>query len=292
MIKPQPKKAFSLAELLVIILILSIYLLIHLPAYKNAKAKAKLLTSMENQRQIAIALNSFALDNDQSYPPSIAAPITNNSFWNEPTILTAVEPPQNQKHRSVAAFLSPYLKNPTVFHSPAIPKKNPYLKKAFNDADNWNCPETAATADSFYASYCLWWNYTAHLPDTNSAFIGPPNATMTRYTSKLLVSDSLTFNHWQTPNKFASSQKFNQSAALTTARTLSTDFWTLDCQNTSKLAEIKITLTAAFTDTHVIKYSPAQCQPLKTILASPKKYPIPKNLNPQTLYIPKKNLSP
>lgn len=68
----RPLLAFTLVELLVVISIISVLMGILLPALGKVRRQAKTLIGINNQRQIVLAINCFAMDNDESYPESVA----------------------------------------------------------------------------------------------------------------------------------------------------------------------------------------------------------------------------
>jgi prepilin-type N-terminal cleavage/methylation domain-containing protein/prepilin-type processing-associated H-X9-DG protein len=61
---------FTLIELLVVIAIIAILAAMLLPALANAKATAKRAQCMSGMRQMALGLNLFTSDNNDTYPPA------------------------------------------------------------------------------------------------------------------------------------------------------------------------------------------------------------------------------
>jgi prepilin-type N-terminal cleavage/methylation domain-containing protein/prepilin-type processing-associated H-X9-DG protein len=66
------KKAFTLIELLVVIAIIALLLSILLPSLAKAKSKARAILCLTNMRQMHIAVNVYANNNNQYYPPAYA----------------------------------------------------------------------------------------------------------------------------------------------------------------------------------------------------------------------------
>jgi prepilin-type N-terminal cleavage/methylation domain-containing protein len=62
------RRTFTLIELLVVVAIIAILAALLLPALGKAKFQARRISCVNQQRQVGIALTTFADDNDSRYP--------------------------------------------------------------------------------------------------------------------------------------------------------------------------------------------------------------------------------
>ncbi|HEY3267049.1 MAG TPA: prepilin-type N-terminal cleavage/methylation domain-containing protein [Armatimonadota bacterium] len=68
--KRKQSRAFTLIELLVVIAIIAILAAILFPVFARARDRAKATACINNEKQIGIALQMYASDNDETYPPN------------------------------------------------------------------------------------------------------------------------------------------------------------------------------------------------------------------------------
>ncbi len=64
------KKGFTLIELLTVIAIITLLISIMMPAFSRAKMQCRILTVNSDLKQIGLALETYALNNDGQYPPT------------------------------------------------------------------------------------------------------------------------------------------------------------------------------------------------------------------------------
>lgn len=300
-IKSKRRKGFTLVEVLVAISVISILMAILLPVLSRVRLQGRRVLNMNNQRQIVLAVNCYATDNDELYPESIATMGfgSRNWWWEEPTMMTALNPRPSQDHRSMSAYLRSYIPDADVLFSPSAPKKYEYFQQAWNAGDNWINPKCVNPGpDPVYGTYCFYWNYVGYLEQRQSPFRGPRGPLNGPGQSRLLVSDYFGRDHWRNRNAngqgstvaYGSSEKFNTSR-VTPGTEVSSAFWScLKSDGDIGLDALKVKLHAGYMDGHVESYSPQDVVEMRVSTKPDGSKPFLGEYSPGIFYLPRNAL--
>jgi len=250
-------------ELLVTVSIIALLIAILLPAFSAAQNIAFRIKGVVNQRNTVTALNIFANDYNNRYPPSIATMGTspdegekNKWNWADPRLITGYpncyEPRMSAGgHRSLGAYMNSYIENPEILYCNSSPGEFPYWQQAWEAGDDWDHPGSPQDGDPVSGTYCFYWNYTGYLSETEKAFRGPRSTSSGgRGRSTILLSDYFGANTWRNEEEYGSSQIF-KGAGSTESSNYYADFWTGGDAEGSK-PDIK--LSAAYVDGHAEYY--------------------------------------
>ncbi len=285
---------FTLVELLVVCTIISALMAVLLPTLGHVRRQARTLVSMQNMKQITVAVGIFASDHADRYPPSMATIGMGDSWhWQEPTMLTGFLNRTATLRRSVSAYLRPYIEDADTMFCPNAPLRYRYLQEAWDAGDDWDHPETPAVPDAVMGSYCLYWNYVSALGEPNGIFRGPSGPTRGYRESSVLVTDYFGYDHWRSPGAYGSCEKFG-NAEVAEGTSISSAYWARAGSETAdELRSLTISLHAGYVDGHVESYAPAETRPMRVILNRETGEPYPSGTVtgfPGVFYLPRMGL--
>jgi type II secretory pathway pseudopilin PulG len=289
-----------LPGLLVVIVCISVLTAILLPLLAAARARAKRLLCMTNQREIVNGVSLFAADNDGKYPNPVATSRRGVTWsWLEPTMMTAYGNSVSRpipgcfpgEHRSLAAYLHKYIADASIMFCPNAPSKYKYLQESWDAGDDWDNPETTAEPqDMVLGTYCFYWNYVGYLDGDAGPFIGPLGSFYRRDRSKLLVSDYFGYDYWRSPDAYGSCERI-KGAAVTEGSSASSAYWSVSGQDDSAtLAVLKVELHAGYMDGHVERYGTTEVVPMKVSWTPDGSEAFPSWLGKGIFYLPQNSL--
>jgi len=286
----KAKGAFTLVELLTVLCITGALLGLLVPVLSKVRQQARALQGVHRQKQIVTAVTLFAADHDECYPDSVAIiRYADDSWhWQDPRLMTACRSKPRAIHRSIAAFLGPYLPDAEVVSCPSAPGKPDYWQEAWDKADCWMHPDTSYPDDPVFGTYCFYWNYTGFLSDSERPFVGPRSTLGGHRQSSLLVSDYFGFDHYSSQGAFGSCEPF-RNAERVLGTEVSSDHWAASVSG-STLKHLKcVRWHAGFVDGHVSGYRMLDTIPMEVPTNPDGTVPYPRGiaLTPGVFFIPK-----
>jgi hypothetical protein len=253
---------------------------------------------MDNQREIIIAVISYAADNKGRYPESVATIGTSGEHWNwqEPTMVTSYRSRTARRRRSMSRYLRSYVPDASLMFCPNAPKKYKYWQQAWQAGDDWDNPQTPPAHDPVSGTYCFYWNYIGFLEEQARPFVGPVNMTGEGRQSKLLVSDYFGYGHWRNKFTHGDTKAYGSSEKLkwpsvTPGTWVSSAFWSRWAgAGDVSLETLDLDLHAGYTDGHVERYAPDDVVTMKVSKTPDGTVPYPTEPGPGDFYIPKNAL--
>jgi type II secretory pathway pseudopilin PulG len=281
---------FTIVELLVVISIIIILMGILAPTLSIVRHRARALQGVVNQREIVGAANYYALDNSDDYPQSVATIGVKYWNWQEPTMLTGYRKRSPQPHRSMSAYLGPYIEDARKVFCTNAPEEYKYLQESWDAGDDWDNPDTAPVPDPVIGVYCFYWNYVGYLEEPRGIFRGPQGLLSGPEQSSLMVSDYFGYGHWRSPNAYGSCEQFRKGA-VTPGTYVSSAYWSCPgIGSEDERKELKIKLHAGYMDGHVDSYYPSETVPMKVSIVPDGSIPYPDGIGPGIFYLPRKSL--
>jgi hypothetical protein len=259
------------------------------PVITKVRRNVRLALCTNNQRQIVSGVTFYALDNDGKFPESVATvgfePAWN---WSEPTKLTGNEERSPGLHRAMSEYLGDYIAHAKIMFCPNAPKKYKYLQLSWDAGDQWDNPETPFPTDPVGGTYCFYWNYVGYLEDRDRPFRGPRMVTDRSRYSQLLVSDYFGYDHWRSPQAFASCERFKSPTVIPETWLLSA-FWSYQADGYD-MAALGIRLHAGYTDGHVERFEASDVVEMRVSLTADGSIPYPDGVGPGYFYLPRNSL--
>lgn len=227
---PWQARGFTLIELLVVIAIIALLMSIVVPSLRKAHNHANLLICASNQKQLVYGLQTYRIDNNQAYPPSVLGQRSFGDYWRASSwngtyfinyrSENAIDVDDNRRNGVaggwIGKFMLPYIPVADVYNCPA----------ANVDLDSLALP--GQTYQQLYengqkamleCSYMLLWGFGGFnyddLPGNERRFAGPGYASSS---ATLLFSDMLAYgrpvislnqepNNWYTTHPFRGGNK-------------------------------------------------------------------------------------
>jgi prepilin-type N-terminal cleavage/methylation domain-containing protein len=178
---PASRRAFTLIELLVVIAIIAILAAMILPALTAAKEKSKRIACLSNLKQVALALNFYADNNNDNLPSAVNFGAT---AGNSASAANYVQYTDN--YGGIPALLG--MANPNVFMCPS---------------DKVNVRTNAAPLPTDYCSY----RYRFVLWDNSCRFLeGVKTAKFFKPVGQVIYHETTDFHYKRLPSVYSTTQ--------------------------------------------------------------------------------------
>lgn len=192
-VKPQGRvqisSAFTLIELLVVVAIIALLIAILLPSLAKAKGTAQMVACQSNMHQIGVALQTYAMDNNDKYPDAYTT--GNYGFRRKPGTKTPGDPYAGPEVYGLAAVLHGITVTDDL--SNGIPSKGKYMP---GNSKAWICSSSSDFLRSCGITYSF--SIAGSLADAN-------NLNRMKYPDSEMVWDNFTQLPWLTASRAGSS---------------------------------------------------------------------------------------
>lgn len=167
----KQKRGFTLIELLVVIAIIAILAAILFPVFAKARQRAKESSCLSNLKQIGMAVNMYAGDNDENVYPQIY----NEAWWGMPAGVAPPATPAFPAKLWATVYMDYSGKSAEIFHCPF---DDGHLKKTdqgdltfrFGPSIPAATAEGAKRVSYIYTGLDIWRGGTAAVKDSSQAF--------------------------------------------------------------------------------------------------------------------------
>lgn len=284
------RRGLTLVEILTVLTIATVLMSITVPTVSKVRRQARAMKGVNNFRQIVLGVNIYAMDNDGSYPISVATLTDDDGSWQweDPRMMCACKPrsKSSKYHRSMSAYLKEYFPDADVLTCPSAPSKYEYLQESWDAGDDWSLSESDYEADSMYGNYTFLWGYRAYLTDSGSVFRGPSSQNGRRE-SDVLVADYFGYDHYRSPGAFASCE-YIKPPGIAMGTDVSSDFWTVELSTRNIARFDRAKLRSGMVDGSVATYNPLDttCFEVSTEPDGSDPYPSALGTGPGQFYIP------
>lgn len=255
------KQGFTLIELLIVIAIIAILLTILAPALYKAREQAKLSLCASNQRQVVMALKTYASEYQMRLPPAVTKTA-------RPTLLARFK---SNGDTAVGFYLRRYVSNADAFNCPlsAFDKNAKYDidGQYYTYQDLYDDPtilQNSVSANKMQnSSYMLLWNYEAfnkssvRVDNSNNIYNKPFIGAGKKSNNDLAICDSFYYSnqlggevnyHWSSNHPIENSDKYkSRDYPYFLLPGTEQEFGTNDDLH-------EIILNAGYTDGHVERY--------------------------------------
>lgn len=237
-----------------------------MPILAKVRAQAQGLLSARNIKETINSVTLYAMDNDNRFPKSVAITDSTTGTWSDPRRILGSFESTYSYHRSLSAYLKPYIKDADSLFCPNARKKHTYWQEAWDAGDDFDIPNHRS---SLIGTYCFYWNYHGCITDCGCKFKGPRNLTGGRGQSKMLMCCFLGYDNALSSgdDQWGSCNKFKGASIKPETWTVSS-YW---CKSSPEEYDNKnkpdISLRAGFIDGHAETFSADNTIPMQVMNA-------------------------